>query len=724
MCQTDAPKISQAAGNRVNAIIEAEQGRLDAFHQDLARQIAHLEQRIAHVSSAPSTGTGQDDLEREAHLLNLHQQLRAARAAERRLCFGRIDTEGEPLYIGRVGLRSQQGDVLLVDWRAPQAAPFYQATSAQPLGLEMRRRISSRSSDGRDVITHVDDEYFSDSFDGASHAAAGAMDAPRDGRMADILSTIAADQDAIIRSPLEQVTVVQGGPGTGKTVVALHRAAWLLYTYREKLARDGVLIVGPSTMFLRYIDQVLPSLGETDVVLTTPATLVPGIRATETDSPEVAAVKGDARMAEVIARAISARIRLPQSNIRIETEGSGVVSLSQRQIADAAKGLSRTHRYHEGRDVFLRRLLEIAARTRLRAAGDSQPDAQDIADEIGEFIDDKHVRRELNLMWMPTNAEDIIRRLLTDAPFLAKHADGILSRREQMLLMNSTHDGWAPDDIPLIDEAVFRLGVWVRPRAKSAAIDPDDPRELSASDLHIANRYAEERSHRTLAERSADDHEWIYGHVIVDEAQELSAMAWRAIERRSSRRSMTVVGDLQQASHPAAARSWRQALGWSGDKLHVHELTITYRITEEIAATAMEWLVRFGGDAPSIRPIRSGPPTQSLILEREQLKDIILSTLGDFSGRAAVIVAEAEYGLWSELLVGPEFASGANAIDAMIGVLTAQDSKGLEFDHVFVINPEKVANERPNGSSIYVACTRATTQLHLLTTVSTARSDS
>lgn len=706
----------------MNAIIGAEQERLNAFQQDLARHIAHLEQRIAHVTSAPATGTGQDDLEREAHLVNLHQQLRAAQAAERRLCFGRIDTNGEPLYIGRVGLRSQQGDVLLVDWRAPQAAPFYQATSAQPLGLDMRRRISSRNNDGRDIITHVDDEYFKENFDGASHAAAGAMDVPRDGRMADILSTIAADQDAIIRSPLEQVTVVQGGPGTGKTVVALHRAAWLLYTYREKLARDGVLIVGPSTMFLRYIDQVLPSLGETDVVLTTPATLVPGIRATGSDLPEVAAVKGDARMAEVIARAISARIRLPQANIRIATEGSGIVFLSQRNIADAAKGLSRSHRYHEGRDVFLRRLLESAARTRLRAAGDSQPDAQDIADEISEFIDDKHVRRELNLMWMPTTAEDIIRRLLTDPQWLATHAEGILSREEQSLLTSNSPRDWTPEDIPLIDEAVFRLGIWVRPRARSAAINPDDPRELSASDLHIANRNTEERSHRTLAERSADDHEWIYGHVIVDEAQELSAMAWRAIERRSSRRSMTVVGDLQQASHPAAARSWRQALGWSGDKLHVQELTITYRITEEIAATAMEWLIRFGGTAPSIRPIRSGPPTESLTLSGDRLQETILSTLDDFSGRAAVIVAETEYEYWSKKLSGPEFGSGANAIDAMIGVLTAQDSKGLEFDHVFIINPEIVACERPNGSSIYVACTRATTQLHLLTTPPDQRS--
>jgi hypothetical protein len=366
--------------------------------------------------------------------------------------------------------------------------------------------------------------------------------------------------------------------------------------------------------------------------------------------------------------------------------------------------------------------LEIAARTRLRAAGDSQPDARDIADEISEFIDDRYVRRELNLMWMPTSAEDIIRRLLSEPEFLSQHAEGILTPDEQLLIIRDLHAAWTPDDIPLIDEAVFRLGTWTRPRARAAAPDPDDPRELSAGDLHLANRQYEERTHRTLAERSADDHEWIYGHVIVDEAQELSAMAWRAIERRSSRRSMTVVGDLQQASHPAAARSWHQALGWSGDKLHIQELTITYRITEEIAATAMEWLIRFGGTAPSIRPIRSGPPTESLILHDDQLQETILETLGDFSGRAAVIVAESEYELWSERLTSSEFGSGANAIDALIGVLTAQDSKGLEFDHVFVINPEIVAGERPNGSSIYVACTRATTQLHLLNTVSKTRS--
>lgn len=308
-------KVGQIGRRTVSNSVEEEQLFIDHVQQLLEGYVAHLRGRLESTTSAPGTGTGQDEIEREALLDNINQQLRAALAARSRVCFGRIDfTEGLDHHIGRIGLRNADGEVELLDWRAPQAAPFYQATLQAPMGLRQRRRISTRPRVPTPEVTHVDDEYFdADGIAGLMNgsqeasAAAASMLTPRTGRMADILASIAADQDAIIRSPLEQITVVEGGPGTGKTVVALHRAAWLLYTYRNKLSKDAVLIIGPSNVFLKYIDQVLPSLGETDVVLLTPAQLYPDVHARRFDRASVAAIKGQARMARVIEAAVADR---------------------------------------------------------------------------------------------------------------------------------------------------------------------------------------------------------------------------------------------------------------------------------------------------------------------------------------------------------------------------------------------------------------------------------
>ncbi|MFA7324112.1 MAG: hypothetical protein WC005_07125, partial [Candidatus Nanopelagicales bacterium] len=318
--------------------LKFEQAYVDHCYALLASYVSHLEQRITTTSTQLSTGTGQDELEREAMLDNLTHQIRQARASDTRLCFGRIDGELGSHHIGRIGLRDESGDPALIDWRAPNAAPFYQATFANPLGVQLRRRIVLRDR----TVTHVEDEILSDPTLTESRAAAASLDAPREGRMGDIIATIAADQDAIIRSPLNQLTVVQGGPGTGKTVVALHRAAWLLYTYRDKLARDGVLVVGPSPTFLHYIDQVLPSLGETDVVLLTPGQLYPGIDARKHDLDEVAAIKGDPRMAQVIANAVRLRRRIPRKDFSITMEDRSTVTITAKQLADAERSVQRS----------------------------------------------------------------------------------------------------------------------------------------------------------------------------------------------------------------------------------------------------------------------------------------------------------------------------------------------------------------------------------------------
>lgn len=686
--------------------VAEEQAFVDHAYLLLADLEAHLGERVAAIAAAPGTGTGQDLLERQALYDALAQQVRGARAARQRLCFGRVDLEdGRVHRIGRIGLRDADGEPVLLDWRAPHAAGFYQATTVDPMGLSRRRRIITRDR----TVTHTEDEDLNDPTVIAVDAAARAVDAPRDGRMGDIIATIAADQDRIIRSPLNQVTVVQGGPGTGKTVVALHRAAWLLYTHRERLARDGVLVIGPSTVFLRYIDQVLPSLGETDVVLLTPGQIYPGVSATRSDAPAVAAVKGDLAMAAVIANAVRQRIRVPDRDVTIRLSDGSDVTITAAQLADARKGVPRNGTFHANREPFLRRALDHLARDRVRRRGEDASDPDLRLDALADLVDESAVRRTLNLMWLPISPERLVSLLLTDAAVLAHAADGVLTREQQILLLRAPGSPWTVDDAPLLDEAADRLGDFVRASAEVEREDPD------YAELRAEDPFARQRPTSTVAERALEDRSWVYGHVVVDEAQELSRMAWRALSRRCSRRSMTVVGDLQQAAHPAGARDWNEALSWAGDRIDVHVLAVTYRITRQVADTATELLIAAGGDAPVLQPIREGEPTEHLSLAPGDLARAILARTDE--GRVGVVIPDDRADELVRMLTAhdPRFAAGDDAVDAPVAVLTARETKGLEFDHVYVVEPEAISRQATRGADIYVACTRATQALHLVT---------
>ncbi len=685
-----------------------EQVYVDRAYEHLESHIEHVRSRMDAIASAPSTGTPQDLLERQALYDNLSQQLAGASAARHRLCFGRVDhSDGRVQHIGRIGLRDSEGEPLLIDWRAPNAAGFYQATTVEPMGLLRRRRIITRDR----TVTHIEDEDLSDPTAIAGDAAARAVATPRDGRMGDIIATIAADQDRIVRSPMNQVTVVQGGPGTGKTVVALHRAAWLLYTHRDRLAKDGVLVIGPSNAFLRYIDQVLPSLGETDVVLLTPGQLYPGVSTSRQDSPEAAAVKGDLAMARVVANAVRQRIRVPDHDLTIRLQDGTEASITAQQLAHARRVVPRNGTFHGNREPFLRRVLDVLARQRAHARGEDPADPDVRAAMLDDLVEDVEVRRTLNLMWLPITPERLVSRLLSDPATLASAAEGILSREQQRAILRSPDTSWTVDDVPLLDEAADRLGEFVSP-ARTAARAEEGYEELT-----FVDPFARVRPTTTVAERALSDRTWIFGHVVVDEAQELSRMAWRALARRCSRRSMTVVGDLQQTTHPAGARSWDEALSWAGDRVELHTLTVTYRITRQVARTATELLTRAGGHAPDLRPVRDGAPTEHLVTAPDALASVVLGHDGLETGRIGVIVPDARAADLMERLSAwdPRFGIGDDAIDAPIAVLTARDTKGLEFDHVFVVGPDEIAVQSARGSDVYVACTRATQTLHLVT---------
>ncbi len=689
----------------VDALTE-EQAFVDLAYAHLARYTEHLDRRMDAVRHSPSTGTNQDLLEKQALFDSLAQQRASAEAAERRLCFGRTDAlDGQVQHIGRIGLRDDDGDPILLDWRAPTAAGFYQATSVEPMGLAGRRRILTRER----RVTHLEDEDLSDPSSVATDAAARSVEAPRDGRMADIVATIAADQDRIVRSPLAQVTVVQGGPGTGKTVVALHRAAWLLYTHRERLSRDGVLVVGPSRAFLRYIDQVLPSLGETDVVLLTPGQLYPPVSTELPERPDAAAVKGDLVMARVIANAVHQLIRVPERDVTIELSDGTSVTVTARQLDQARRSVARNGTFHANRDPFLIRVLAYLCQDRAHRRGDDPDDPDVRAQLLSDLVDEPAVRRTLNLMWLPTTPERVVDRLLSDAQALAAAAGGLLTPDQQRTLLRPAGSPWTVDDVPLLDEAADRLGEYV-PRTRTAERDEHGYAELSVVDPMARNRPTS-----TVAERALADREWVYGHVIVDEAQELSRMAWRALSRRCTRRSMTVVGDLQQTTHPAGARTWDEALDWAGSKRELHTLTVTYRITRETAATATELLTAAGGHAPNLHPIRDGEATEWLEVALDDLIELLVERTAGQAGRTAVVVPDDEPDIVAALVAsGPQFGAGSDAVDAPVSVLDARSTKGLEFDHVYVVDPRTMSRQGTRGSDIYVACTRATQQLHVV----------
>lgn len=351
-----------------------------------------------------------------------------------------------------------------------------------------------------------------------------------------------------------------------------------------------------------------------------------------------------------------------------------------------------------------------AARNVARDTGHDPSDDDYCQDIVASLVEDPAIRREFNLMWLPTTPERIIARLLTDRSALAEAAAGILDRAEQHLLLRPSTDEWTVDDVPLLDEAAYLLGPWTPP---TAVTQQEDYRELQASDAYRIKPERNSGVSISVAERAIEDREWIYGHVIVDEAQELSAMAWRAVRRRASRKSMTIVGDLQQSSHPASPRTWNQALSWAQDKVHMHTLSVTYRITRQIAEAATELLLAAGGQPPTLTPIRDGDPVSRQSMHLSELSTYVEGTRSR-DGRNAVVVPDALHESMRGSLTSHVFGFDDAALDAPIAVLTVQQSKGLEFDRVVVVNPPQVARQHDRGADIYVAATRATQNLYLV----------
>ncbi len=733
-------------------VIDQELVREQNFVQGLYARLDALakeaEGQLKAVRRLDVGGNHQSRSERDTFARLYEDRIVQLREVDDRLAFGRLETmpddSGESVYryIGRVGLRDEDHKPLLLDWRVPQASAFYQATAATPLGTRARRHLLSK---GRSII-RIEDEILDAALladpSASAHQGEGALlaalTAQRTGHMSDIVSTIQAEQDRIIRSELAGVLVVQGGPGTGKTAVALHRAAYLLYTHRDRLRDSGVLIIGPTPSFLQYIEAVLPSLGETGVVLNTVGQLFPGIEATKTDAPAVAALKGQTFMADLIARAVHSRQRTPAAPQVLVVNGDRIV-LQPELVAHAiarARGTNKTH--NEARVTFVKTAINALSRVwleQLQKQGRSMDDTDlpMLRDDL-RLADD--VRVALNTAWLPLTPEKLLQDLYARPQWLEE-----LTPRwrfaQRKLLARPRDAEFTIADIPLLDEAAELLGEYnAVDQAKKRALKEQRGRDVENAETAIENmqvkglvnakdlaaRAGELDERSTTSERAARDRSWTYGHVVIDEAQELSPMQWRLVLRRGPRRSFTIVGDIAQAASAAASATWKEALqpvldgSPEADRWRLEELTVNYRTPSQIATAAETVALSHGLSITPSRTVRSSEwPV-------ETVADAAVAVRSDRAlgagGTLAVIVVDAgldelEATLRAEF--GDLLGVGALGLSREIALLTPRDAKGLEFDAVIVVDPAAIlaASERGAGA-LYVAMTRATQRLYLV----------
>ena len=585
------------------------------------------------------------------------RRLRTFEDAERGLCFGRLDldTTPRPLYVGRRWVHDDDNELLVVNWQAPASRPFYVATPADPHNVTLRRRFRT---EGRRILDVSDEK-----LDGTGSVAGGdflldELDRSREPRMRDIVATIQADQYRLITREPAPPLVVQGGPGTGKTAVGLHRASYLLYTHREQLRR--VLVVGPNPTFMEYVSHVLPTLGEESVEQRAVGELVDGLGVTLSDSPEVARLKGDGRLADVIAHAGESVCEPSPEELVVRMEGE-YVRVREHEvaelIADVRDHLGLTsHARERFRMDVLRRFYEDYG-TRLGGLAWRDFSEVERALRARGFLG-----RWLDRVWPTVSAERLVRSLLTSRARLAEAAAGILDEDEQRLLARSRVGfAWSDGDVPLVDEAHALVG--------------EPPRS--------------------------------FGHVIVDEAQDLTPMQLRMVARRATAGSLTILGDIAQATGPIPYRAWGDVLEQlpGGDAADVEELRHAYRVPAEIMELALPLLPAIAPDvAPPVAFRPGGTPPR---IERVDPDDLVPTAL-----RAAAELARRD-GLLAVILpdaLVPEL-EGASAFEDGIPLLSPRRAKGLEFDHVVVVEPAQIAEGETGLRELYVALTRPTQTL-------------
>ncbi|KJF21800.1 Helicase IV [Rhodococcus sp. AD45] len=697
--------------------LSAEQAYVEGLYARLDAERARVKGRY----TTALRGDGGNLLQRDDEVRALAAEAKRLDVADNGLCFGRLDSlDGEHSYIGRIGLLDADNEYepVLLDWRAPASRPFYVATAAHPENMRRRRQFHTR---GRRVVDFTDEVLGRPGGTERGDAALlAAVNAPRGNGMRDIVATIQAEQDDIVRLDHPGVLVIEGGPGTGKTVVALHRVAYLLYTQRARMERHGVLVVGPNPAFLTHIGRVLPSLGESDVVFMTTGDLVPGRSVTAEDLPEAARIKGSLKFLDVLAAAVADRQQLPTEPVVIELADATVRIDAETAQWAREEARASGHAHNDARAVFTEVLtwaLTERAISRIGRGWLSRSDRdaweQLREDLIEELTEHAGFIAALDELWPILTPETLLAELYTSTTRLqAAGGDDVLLRAQG--------DAWTVSDVPLLDELVDLLGrdkpvdqAAQHERKEEAAYAAgvldmmisredlmDDEDHLLAQDMLYAEDLADrfvELDTRDLAERAAADRDWTYRHVVVDEAQELSEMDWRVLMRRCPDRSFTVVGDLAQRRSAAGATTWSAMMEpYVPGRWVYRSLSVNYRTPAEIMSVAAALLAEF---APSVLPpesVRScGVAPWSKRVDSGELDSAIAEFVRDEAGREG-----------TSIVIGPH---------GVPGTVPASETKGLEFDAVLVVEPERILAEGSRGAAeLYVALTRATQRLGVL----------
>lgn len=727
--------------------IAAEQTYVDMLFDRLDKEVADANQRLNEVQADVDPANPDSDalVRRETEYHLLQDKLDRLNLAQLGLVFGRVDVnapgdnptaEGlDRRYIGRMGLdaREENYRTLLLDWRAPMARPFYLATTAQPEDVAVRRHIRTKGRTVTDITdevlsrelaaSYVEEDDVSITSESALHQA---MDRARTSHMNSIVETIQREQDEIIRDERRGVMVVDGGPGTGKTAVALHRIAYLLYNHRERLSSTGVLILGPNSTFLDYISRVLPELGETGVVLSTISQLFPGVTATAQDSLLTREIKGSAAMVDILRAALQAYQVVPDEDVTIKVEQL-YLTVTPAMVKAARTRARRSRKPHnDARGAFIEHFVQSLAEQMADNIGAdplggknllSRADVDQLFDDLS---DTPAVQELIDAFWPTLSPQQVLADLLGSEEAIEHAAYDYDDETRSALYRPWQFDGeevWSVSDVALLDELAVLVGMpdveaqqeaeraaWKEQVAdaedaldilsSSMSTDNDDDmfeaEILSAHDVIDAETLARRQQtvdHRSTAERAAADYTWAYGHVVIDEAQELTPMEWRMVFRRTPSRWMTVVGDTGQTSSPAGVDAWEDTLSeFVGERFRVHQLTVNYRTPQPIADLAYKVRRSVDEYAQPTESIRDGEPVRFVSAD------------------------DAEGPLEAGI-----FTDEGGRLNAIIDVSNVEEVKGLEFDHVTVVNPEEIINRSPLGvNDLYVALTRATQTLTIV----------
>lgn len=747
--------------------------------EDMRKSAQAIETSYSEVGRG---GTHQAKYEKDAAISVARQRLGSLNINSQPLCFGRLDLEDDnaieektTVYVGRISISNEEQESLVIDWRAPVAEPFYRATPIDPHGVVRRRHF--HMSDKK--IIRMDDEVFDENKAEKNKlhvvgeaALLSAVSKKRTGRMGDIVATIQEEQDRAIRAQLNKVLIVTGGPGTGKTAVALHRAAYLLYTYRNTLVNSGVLLVGPSKTFLRYIDEVLPSLGENDVFLRTINTIRTTQQIHEYDTRKNATLKGDIRMVSVLKNALSDR-QHPLDKPKDITIDGYKLNLNKRNTQKIINHLKeRPGTHNQKRPMFIRSIVNelisqykkqmvrayqnsstkkienSSVQSNLRSLGNKviDPDIvkkildkQHIPEVWLEKMDDRirhndEVKISIERMWPALSGSELYHDMCSFKALISSASKNILTENEQNALYKDRAEDiesvqWTDYDIALIDEADSICGPLTSSRntRKRTNYDSEEENasrvigELGLKGYMTASELAQRYGEKSNSEITSSDTIKTFGHVLIDEAQDFSPMQWRMIARRVPSMSMTIVGDFAQASHPGTCKNWDEVLNILNGVAKTNDetvlLSVNYRTPAEVMDFAHDIMREVSPELAQTQAVREVGYYPIVEIGDININSVVKYVKSNFNDEGTIaVIANLEIHKELEEILKEFDASAENSksIDTKVAILQAVDAKGLEFDHVIIYDPHEIVGDvkRPAGwKSLFVTLTRATQSL-------------